>query len=158
MRFESRLRSLDRCRNRLSARCRPQCGGRPLLARALRHAIFQQPAGNANGVEPCADLRAFKVDGQDVIAPAGADQDGRAGVLVRRWTEQSEGGFGDVAQAHNPFARYQAIRGRRGVRLGRDIAMRARRSARRLESPSRPRRLSNQLVSREQAQDEETLS
>ena len=43
-------------------------------------AVLHQHAGDAGGVEPVADFGAFEIDGEDVIAAAGKDDDRRAGI------------------------------------------------------------------------------
>jgi len=55
------------------------------------HAVFEQNAVDAGGIEPVADLGAFKIDGQNVVTAAGKDHDGRAGAVAGCLVE-GEGG------------------------------------------------------------------
>src|SRR5688572_11006204 len=47
-----------------------------------RHAVFQDNACDANGIEPGSDFFAFELPKKVPIAAAGADQDRRSAVLV----------------------------------------------------------------------------
>ena len=75
-----------------------QGGGRFGIRACVGHAIFYEDAGDADGVEPVADLGAFEIDGEDLIASAGKDHHGSAGVLLG-WRIEGERGAGDVAEA-----------------------------------------------------------
>ena len=48
----------------------------------VRHAVFQQHAGDADGVEPIADFGAFEVDGETPVAASGKNDNGGAGVVL----------------------------------------------------------------------------
>ena len=56
-----------------------QGGGRFRIGAGVGHAVFHQDAGDADGVEPVADFGAFEIDGEDVVAAAGEDDDCGAG-------------------------------------------------------------------------------
>src|SRR5271170_7350561 len=45
-----------------------QCRGRLGVRSGIGHAIFDQNAIDARGVEPVTDLRAFEIDGENLIA------------------------------------------------------------------------------------------
>ncbi len=47
----------------------------------IRHAVFQQHTGNPFGRQPITHLRALKIDGQTLIAPAREDDDRSARIL-----------------------------------------------------------------------------
>ena len=79
-------------------------GGMFLETFAPGHAVFEQGAGDADGIEPFADLGAFEIEGQDVVPTPGADQHGGAGILGFLGSIKGEGRLGDVAQTHDPFA------------------------------------------------------
>lgn len=59
-------------------------------------AIFQEHSGNAFGVEPVTNLGAFEIDGEDLIAAAGKDDDSGAGVFVAFRRVDGHGRHGDV--------------------------------------------------------------
>ena len=96
------------------------------------HAVLQQHAGDAARGQPVADLRAFEVHGQDLVAAAGEHHHGHAGVVAlgrvhghrrpadvrgRSRTPASDRGPGPAAfRARSPpgHARARVARRRRG--------------------------------------------
>jgi hypothetical protein len=80
------------------------CGGFGHVGAGVGDAVLEQDAGDALGVEPVADLGAFEVDGEDVVAAAGEDDDGCAGVLALGRVE-GDGRGGDVAQMNDGACR-----------------------------------------------------
>ena len=82
----------------------------------IGHAVFEQGACDAGGVEPVAYLGAFEVDGQDPVSTSGKDDNGGAGVLGPGGVE-SEGWRGDVAQTDERLAGDEVVLGSRGVDL-----------------------------------------
>ena len=78
-------------------------GGGFWIRAGIGHAIFENNAGNAAGGEPVADFGAFEIDGEDVVAAAGEDDDcsagGFGGGLIERdcWR-------GDIAETDERFA------------------------------------------------------
>ena len=57
-------------------------GGGFGIRTGIGHAVFDQDAVDAGGVQPIADFGAFEIDGQDAVSAAGKHQDGRAGVVA----------------------------------------------------------------------------
>src|SRR5712671_5183310 len=53
-----------------------------LLTGAAWHAVFHERGGDAQGVEPFANLGTFEIGGNDVVAAARENQGGGAGVFV----------------------------------------------------------------------------
>ena len=99
-----------------------QCGRVIRQSRPLRHAVLEQGGGDAERIEPLADLGAFEIEREDVIAATGADHHGGAGVTVRGRLVEGEGRLRDVAEADQTFAADQTVRRLRGVLLGADAA------------------------------------
>lgn len=75
------------------------------------HPVFEQGAGDAQIIQPGADFGAFQIEGENVVASPGADQDGGPGVAVGGWPVQGEGGMGHMAQADDGLAIDQAVGG-----------------------------------------------
>ena len=94
------------------------------------HTVLEQGAVDADGVEPAADLGAFEVEGEDVVASAWKDDHGGAGILLFGSAVEREGGGADVAEANQRFAGNQIVGGLGGVVLGADGAGLARRAVR----------------------------
>ena len=82
------------------------CSGRGVADGAFmgRHAVFQQHAGDADGIQPLADFGAFEIEGQDTVAAAGRDDDRCAGVLPGWRRKDLDGGIGDAADPRDAFA------------------------------------------------------
>ena len=78
-------------------------------------AILHEHAGDSGGVEPVADLGAFEIDGEDVVAASGKDDDGRSGV-GRFGRIDGEGRYGDVAEPDEWLAGDEVVLG--GGRVG----------------------------------------
>ncbi|MEI9898717.1 MAG: hypothetical protein WDN28_33890 [Chthoniobacter sp.] len=55
-----------------------------LQAGTLGHAILEEHAGDAEGIEPLADFGALEIQGEDAVAAAGADDDGGCNWPCRR--------------------------------------------------------------------------
>ena len=59
------------------------CGREPhagFIKRAAGHGVLEHNRRYADRVEPCGDLRAFQVVGEDVVRTAGRDDDGGGGI------------------------------------------------------------------------------
>ncbi len=54
------------------------------FAERLGNAVLDEDAGDADGVEPVAGVESFTVPGENLVASAGEDEDGGAGVVVGR--------------------------------------------------------------------------
>lgn len=67
--------------------------------------VFEQDAGDASRGEPVAGFGAFKVDGEDLVAAAGKDDDSGAGVVLFRWVN-GDGGGSDVLDVRPGLAGY----------------------------------------------------
>ena len=65
------------------------------VVRPPRHAILENDAGHTDGVEPGRDLLTLEFPIEIPIAASGADENGRAGFLVRSGPGESDGGFRD---------------------------------------------------------------
>ena len=90
-------------------------GGRGLgIGAGIGHAVFEQDAGDAGGVEPVAHFRAFEVDGQDAVTASGKNHNGGARVLALGRVE-GEGRRGDVAETDERLAGDEVVLGSRGV-------------------------------------------
>ena len=72
-----------------------------LIFAASGNAILQQGAGDTEGVEVFANLRAFMLDGQNVIATAGCDDHAGAVGLLR--LVDRDGGLGDIGHTQHVF-------------------------------------------------------
>ena len=84
------------------------------------HAILHQHAGHVDGVEPVADLCAFKIDGENLVAAAGKDNHRRSRCgAFRRINRQRR--IRDVAEANQRTARDEFVSGLGGVDFGRWI-------------------------------------
>ena len=83
----------------------------------LGNAVLDEDACDADGVEPVAGVGAFAVGDEDVVAAAGEDEDGGAGVVIVRGID-GEGGDGDVGEADDAVAGEEAVSGLGGVGLG----------------------------------------
>ena len=81
----------------------------PLAALAGGDTVLEHNAGNADRVEPLRDLGPLLVVRQDVVAPAGTDHDGGAGVLLAWWEEDLESRLGHVAEADRVVARFPRL-------------------------------------------------
>ena len=77
-------------------------------------AVFEQRAGDAGAREPVADLGAFEVHGEDVVAAAGKDDDGCTCVFAHGLVERESRG-GDGAEAYEWVAGNEVIFGGGGV-------------------------------------------
>ena len=89
------------------------------FAAGLGDAVFDEDAGDAEGVEPVAGVETFAVPGEHLVAAAGEDEDGGAGVgaVVARG-EDGERGNG-VGEAGGAVAADEAVGGLGEVGLGR---------------------------------------
>ena len=87
------------------------------FADGLGDAIFDQDAGDSNGVEPVAGVGAFAIGYKDLVASAGKDEDGGAGALAVGRVD-GEGGDGDVGEADDAMAADEAVGGLGEVGLG----------------------------------------
>ena len=85
------------------ALCVLESGGGFRIGAGVRDAIFENDAGDAAGGEPVADFGAFEVDGEDVVAAAGKNDDCGAGGFGGGLIERERGG-GDVAETDERFA------------------------------------------------------
>jgi len=59
-------------------------------------AVLDEEAGDADGVEPVADVEAFAVPCEDFVGAAGEDEDGCVGIVAGGRGVDGEGGDGDV--------------------------------------------------------------
>ncbi len=84
------------------------------LACGLGDAIFDEDAGDADGVEPMAGVGAFAVGYDDAVAAAGEDEDRSAGVLAMRRID-GERGDGDVGEAGDAMSADEVVGGLGGV-------------------------------------------
>jgi len=87
------------------------------VAWRLGNAVFDEDAGDADGVEPVAGVGAFAVGYEDAIAAAGKDEDRGAGVLAVGRID-GERGEGDVGEADDAAAADLVVCGLGGVGLG----------------------------------------
>ncbi len=87
------------------------------IALGLRNAIFDEDAGDADGVEPVAGVGAFAIRYENLIAAAGEDEDRGSGVFAVGRID-GEGGDGDVGEADNAVATEETVSGLGGVSLG----------------------------------------
>ena len=87
------------------------------FACGLGDSVFDEDAGDADGVEPVAGVGAFAVGDEDAVAAAGEDEDGGAGVLAVGRID-GEGGDGDVGEADDATAADGVVGGLGGVGLG----------------------------------------
>lgn len=62
-------------------------------------AVFEDDAGDSDGVGPLGDFLTFEVHGENGVGSAGADEDGGAGVFGLVGLVDGDGGFGDVGEA-----------------------------------------------------------
>ena len=99
----------------------------PRQPRAHRHAILHQRAIDSEGIQPLADLRALQVHRQDVVAAAGKDDYGGAGVGGRGRAVHGQRGVAHQAQADHRLAGDQAIGGFGGVLFRAEASLVARR-------------------------------
>jgi len=75
----------------------------------FRNAVFDEQAGDADGVEPIAGVCAFAVPCEADVASAGKDEGGGAGVFVcGRWVD-GEGGVGDVGDTGRAVAADESV-------------------------------------------------
>ncbi len=74
----------------------------------LWNAILDEDAGEPDGVEPMAGIRAFTVGDEDAIASAGKDKDGGAGVGTVRGID-GESGDSDVGEADDAMTADKVI-------------------------------------------------
>ncbi len=87
------------------------------VARGLGNAVFDQDAGDANGVEPVAGVGAFAVRYENAIAAAGEDENRGSSVFVVRGID-GERGDGDVGEAGHATAADGVVGGLGGVGFG----------------------------------------
>jgi len=107
----------------------------------IGHAVLEQDASDARGVEPVTHFGAFKVDGQDVVTASGKDYNGGAGVVARGRVE-SEGRRGNVAETDERLAGDEVVLGSRGV----DFRARIGRGAGRAERPKGKRNVAGRRL------------
>jgi len=74
----------------------------------LGNAVFDEDAGDADAVEPVADVGAFSGPGEALVAPAGEDEGGGSVGAVRGI--DGEGGFGDVGEADGAVSADEGVR------------------------------------------------
>ncbi len=72
-----------------------------IVRSAVRHAVFQHDAGHPPGRRPIADLGAFQVDGQDLVA-APREHDHRRPRIAPLGRVDREGRPGDVVHLGHP--------------------------------------------------------
>ena len=84
----------------------------------IRDAVLDEHAGDADRIQPGADLGAFKIVGEDLIAAAGKDQDRRGRGAGRGSGVEGQGGFADVAETDERPAGNPAVSCGAGVVLG----------------------------------------
>jgi hypothetical protein len=84
----------------------------------FRDAVLDQEAGDADGVEPLAGVRAFAVPCEAGVAAAREDERGDVGVAAGRWQVDAHGGFGDIGEALGALAVEERVRGLGGVGFG----------------------------------------
>ena len=87
------------------------------FAGGLGYSIFDEDAGDADGVEPVAGVGTFAVGDEDAVAAAGEDEDGGASVLAVGRVD-GEGGDGDVGEADDTMAADGVVGGLGGVGFG----------------------------------------
>jgi len=75
----------------------------------FRDAVFDEQAGDADGVEPIAGVSAFAVPGEADVASAGKDEGGGAGVFVRGGWVDGEGRVSDVGEASGAVAADESV-------------------------------------------------
>ena len=80
--------------------------------------ILDQHTGDADGVEPGADLDALKIVGEDAVGSAGEDDDGSSGVVVCGRGVEGEVGSADVGEVSERASVDQAVGGLGDVGLG----------------------------------------
>jgi len=83
----------------------------------LGYSVFDEDAGDADGVEPVAGVGTFAVGDEDAIAAAGEDEDCGTRVLAVRRVD-GEGGDGDVGEADDATAADEVVGGCGGVGFG----------------------------------------
>jgi hypothetical protein len=81
-------------------------------------AVFDEQAGDTDGVEPVADVEAFAVPGEDLVAAAGKDEDSGVGVVAAGRGIDAEGGNGDIGKTAGGAAADEAVGGLGGVGFG----------------------------------------
>jgi len=87
------------------------------VALGLRHSVFDEDAGDADGVEPVAGVAAFAVRYEDAVGAAGKDEDGGSGVLAMGRID-GERGDGYVGEADDATATDEVVGGLGSVGLG----------------------------------------
>ena len=95
-------------------------------AAAFGDSVFDGDAGDADGVEPVADLGAFEVPSEVVVAAAGEDEDCGSGVVLRGRGVDGDAGLADVLDADGDLAGIHAVGVGGGVDLGAGELWRAR--------------------------------
>jgi hypothetical protein len=90
------------------------------VAAFFGHTVFDEEAGDADGVEPVADIEAFAIPCEDAIATAGKDEDGGMGVVAAGRRIDAKGGNGDVGETAGAAAADETVGGfgRVGFRVG----------------------------------------
>ena len=106
-----------------------QCGGGFGIRARVRHAIFEQHAGHAGGVQPVADFGPFKIDRQNAVAAPGKNDNGGVRSAGALGAIERKRRHGDVSKAHQRTTGNQIVLGRCCVGFRRKIRRRAGRSS-----------------------------
>ncbi len=95
----------------------------------IRHPVFQQHAGDVDGIEPVAHLRAFEINGENAVSASGKNyhRRARAGRLCRVERERR---CRNVADTIHKAAGHHVVFGRGGIHLGGRIGLSAVRAVR----------------------------
>ena len=62
----------------------------------VRHAVFENDAGDANGIEPCRNFSSFFVESENAVASTGADDHGRSRLISLRSFEDGDGRHANI--------------------------------------------------------------